>query len=78
MIPYGWKDVPKEIYDDDTVPRSCFDYGKCDDGYWADYQTPLINVGFVGASKEQLLLFFKTIIYVIQNVPNNEVNNAHN
>lgn len=72
-IPYGWKDVSKDVFDYGTVPHTIYYSGKDDNGYWADYQTPHINVGYINASSEQRELFDKVIKYVMENIPNKEV-----
>ena len=74
-IPFGLKDVPKEAYDDEAVPRLIYYSGKDNKGYWADYQTPHINVGYINASPEQKKLFDRVILYVMETIPNNEVKN---
>lgn len=73
LIPYGCKDVSKDVFDYGTVPHTIYYSGKDDNGYWADYQTPHINVGYINASSEQRELFDKVIMYVMENIPNKEV-----
>lgn len=74
-ILFGRKDIPKEIYDDGLVPRTILFAGEDEGGYWSDYQTPHINVGYINATREQRAIFEDVIKYIINYIPNPEVIN---